>query len=186
MKCDKLAETVLLQLEHFFVLQEIDEAWRHRDTAATKFLDRIYKERAVAPKDVIPYLRLNTTISLLIVPLSFVARFSDEQLSEFGFAIKKEYDLRLSRNGEAVIPTSQEVLRVLRNAIAHLSDFAAGENHGDESPNISFDEGILRCRSGTCELVFESESGFFYFLRELHPAIRKAAARLLKDMTAVA
>ena len=47
MELQKLAETVLYQLECFRVLQELDEGWSAQDPAAVKFLTSLYATRSV-------------------------------------------------------------------------------------------------------------------------------------------
>ena len=180
MNLQKLAETVLYQIEHFWVLQEIDEACRSKDDATIAFLDRIYAHRRVQWADLIPFVRLNTVLSSLLVPLSFAARFSDAELRDWGFTIKHEYGLRFEQNGQVENPTPHKVLRTLRNAVAHLPDFAAGGTTVEEEPNISFDKGILRCRSKANELVFQTEGGFALFLSDLLCAIRAATEKFIE------
>ncbi len=177
MNSQKLAETVLYQIEHFWLLQEIDEAVLENDSATVSALDKIYSHRSVRWQNLIPFVRLNTVLSSLFVPLSFAARFSDDELAEYGFKVKAEYCTCLTCRGSVVPATAQVLLRTLRNAVAHLSDYAAGKKK--EEPNIAFDSGILRCRSNHYELVFESEAGFVLFLSELLQATKVAAGKFI-------
>lgn len=179
----ELAETVLLQLECFWLLQELDEECRCNDPAISAALDRIYHERnrPVTWRELHPFVRLKTTLGLLVVPISFASRLSAEELDAHGFSVRTEHNI-LFREGcrEIRSPEPSRVLLVLRNALAHLPEFAVGGS----GPNVSFDEGILRCwtRTGSSEVVFRSEDGFISFLRDLLPVVRKAAGALLKSM----
>lgn len=183
MNLQKLAETVLYQVEHFWLLQELDEACRAKDRVAVAFLDKAYSHRRVRWPDLVPYVRLNTVLSSLLVPLSFAARFKDEELKAFGFNIKEVYKLSFQQGSKSVAPTPHVVLRTLRNAVAHLPDFAAGT--GSEMPNISFDKGILCCRSRNNELVFNTEVGFVHFLSDVLRAIKTATGNFIGSSDAL-
>jgi len=174
----KLTETVLLQLECFWILQELDEGCRQKDPLATSLMDNLYANRPVGWQKLHPFVRLNTTISLLVVPISFAARLSEDELRAHGFSLSDKYDLVYRQGGDPANPTPRDVLRVLRNSVAHLPDFAAGGS----PPNISFDEGILRCwsQNRSSEVVFRSEAGFVYFVGDLLRLCRRACLRLLQ------
>lgn len=179
MNLQKLAETVIYQIELFWVLQELDEAIRKNNAAAVTFLDEIYSHRSVQWQHLVPFVRLNTVLSSLLVPLSFAARFSDDELAGYGFNVKTEYRAHLTCNGE-VSASPHLLLRTLRNAVAHLADFAVGDEA--EEPTIAFDKGILRCRSRNSELVFENETGFLLFLSDLLRATKAATGTFIGDV----
>jgi hypothetical protein len=173
----KLAETVLLELECFWVLQELDERLRSDDRTAVALLENLYARRSVSWHEVHPLVRLNTVLALLVVPISFVARHSEQELSSFGFCIKNEYKVICRQEGKDCVLAPRDFLLVLRNAVAHLPDFAFGTS---SDANISFTEGVLRCWSSTKsrEIVFQTEKGFVEFLRDLVSICREAAKKL--------
>ena len=180
MELIKVAETVLLQLKHFWVLQELDEAVHIGDKRAIGLLDDIYRNRSVSGNQLVPFMRITTALTSLLLPLSFAARFSDDKLRTFGFNIKDTYAIKLYSDSELVAdPSPHKVLRTLRNAVAHLADFAAGNE--SESLNISFTPGILSCKSQKDMLVFHSEEGFVLLLSDLIKATRVAARTLLRN-----
>lgn len=174
----KLAETVLLQLECFWVLQELDHASDSGDRLVSEFLDTLYAGRSVSWRSLQPLVRLNTVLALLVVPISFAARLSDQDLLELGFSVSSEHQVRCRENGRDRSLSPREVLLVLRNAVAHLPDFAAGDTR---DVNVSFGEGVLRCWTQTKsrEIIFQTEAGFVVFLRDLVGLCRKAAGKLV-------
>jgi hypothetical protein len=176
----KLAETVLLQLECFYVIQELDEAFRVRKQSARTFLAKIYSRRPVKFDFVYPLLRRTTTLNLLALPIAFVCRLSDRSLSELKFEIKQTYNLECYENGEASSLSAKEILLVLRNAIAHTPDFATDPNI---KPNISFDGESTRfwTRKKSKEIVLTSEIGFHFFISDLINTCRTAARMLIQD-----
>ena len=178
MNTTKLAETVLLRIECFWFLQEVDYACSTGDVNVAGVLDRIYARRPVSWRALHPLIRINTFLALLMVPIAFVARLSDQELAERGFSIKREHDLKCRERGEAVELSPRDLLAVLRNAIAHLPDYASGDC---QELNVAFGEGILRCwtRTGGRELIFCSEQGFVRFSGDLLSLCRKAAGRLV-------
>lgn len=172
-----LATVVLLQLECFWRLQEIDELLRQNDADTSALMDRLYSRRPVGWRELHPLVRMHTTLAHLVLPICFANSLTNQQLS--GFSIKSEYDLVFRDNGAKTPPTVQAVLRVLRNALAHLPDFAAGS----VSPNVSFEAGIVRfwtqpptrgqnAKSRSAEVVFNTESGFVEFVRDLFGVVR--------------
>jgi hypothetical protein len=160
MELRKLAETVLLELECFWVLQELDEGWRTHDRTAVAHVEKLYAVGPVSWPDVHPLVRLNTVLALLVVPIAFVARLSEDDLHALGFRIKDEYNVVCRQEGRACVLAPRDFLLVLRNAVAHLPDFASGVS---SDVNISFAEGILRCWSSTKsrEVVFMTVQGAF-------------------------
>lgn len=72
----QLTETVLLQIECFWVLQELDEGLRVDDGIIVAAVERIYRGRQVSWREIQPLVRLKTTLSLLAIPLSYAARLS--------------------------------------------------------------------------------------------------------------
>lgn len=180
MKLMKLAETVLLQLECFWVLQEIDEGVRTEQPGALSFLDSVYARRPVGWRELHPYLRLNTTLAQLLLPISFVARLTEEELSSLGFRVEPHYDVVCREGGQSCQLSPRDFLVVIRNAVAHLPDFAAGTA---PDVNISFDDGILRCWTQTRsrEVIFRSEEGFFAFLQDFVRVCRSAAGEITRQ-----
>jgi hypothetical protein len=96
---------------------------------------------------------------------------------EFGFCIKNEYKVICRQEGKDCVLAPRDFLLVLRNAVAHLPDFAFGTS---SDANISFTEGVLRCWSSTKsrEIVFQTKRGFFKFLRDLVSICPEAARKL--------
>jgi len=176
---EKLAETILLQLEIFVLVQFIDERCERNDADAIRLLTDLHLQRHpdLRWEDLLPLVRLNTSFAMLTLPICFVSRFDDEELYEFGFRVRPEHDLLYRDKGRVTAATSSKVLRTFRNAIAHLPDFAAGT--GTCLPNVTFDEGIARLSSRDTELVFRSEEGYVQFLRDLIPAIRSGVRNRL-------
>lgn len=173
----KLAETVLLNLECLWVLQELDELWRSRDAGACELLNGLYERRPVGWQDVYPLARLNTVLALLVVPIAFASRLSSTELTSYGFQLKPEYEVLCRRAGQVCALGPNEFLRVLRNSLAHLPDFVSGES---TDVNISFNEGILRCWSRSAEVVFLTEKGFIKFLRDFIYLCRTASGRIME------
>lgn len=178
MDSNKLAETVLLQLECFWILQELDHGWRSKDPSAVAFLNGAYEGRQVKWSDVFPLARLNTVLSLLAVPIAFASRLSESELESFGFRIREEHCLTFKENSAERSPKASEALRIVRNAVAHLPDFASGDQ---PDVNVAFDRGgVVRFwsknNSGS-EVIFHQESGILEFLRDLTKLCRRAAGK---------
>lgn len=176
----KLAETVLLTLECFFALQELEQDHK-------LIMDGLYSSRPVTYSEVAPLLRVNTTLSMLTVPLCFADRLArDKKLTltldphRHGIILKKD-SVEIPVKGEI-----SSVLRCIRNAVAHLPDFIwTGADSADAS--IRFDESATLFVSEKTkkskhkwEVVFSNSDGFADFLRDLLPAIRNATRMLLQ------
>jgi hypothetical protein len=183
-----LAEMVLLQLECFWTLQEIDERLRRGDNTAIALMKAVYSRRPMDWHEIQPLLRLKTTLSQIVIPVSFAKTLPPEKLN--ALSIKPEHRLIFRENGNKKTPTTVEVICVLRNALAHLFDFAAG----DVAPNISFDKGIVRfsteppnqskkTHKKRSEVVFETEDGFVKFLGDLFPLVRRATREFLDGIS---
>ena len=170
----KLSETVLLQIEAFWVLQEIDESWRQQEPNALKFLESLYVNRSVDFGIIYPVLRISTTISTLFLPIAYTSQATLEEMDTIKQGLSSNrYDVIVEGN-RFDAPTT---LRVFRNSVAHLPDFM----FGSESPNISFDEGVLCCRSRSSKLVFNSEEGFINFIGDLLRMAKAMTRRFLEE-----
>jgi hypothetical protein len=178
MELRKLAETVLLQVECLWLLQEIDERWSRKDRNIQPVLAEIYENRRVRFGDLYPLARLMTGLSMVLVPISFTLNSTSEetQLIDQGLGCDR-YNITYSEAGSACAVDAERLLKVVRDATAHLPDFMSGK----VVPNISFDEGILCCKSRVrkAKLVFESEQGYIAFLGDLLRVVRRTAGRVL-------
>jgi hypothetical protein len=132
MNLAKLVETVTYQLEAFSLLQSIDECVRDNDAQAIALLDAVYARKGYDWRPLHPFIRLNTTLSLLIVPVCFLNRATEDELNQYGMQAPTSYGIDIEHPPEGHDPSITLVVRVLRNALAHLPDFAAG---GDDPNN---------------------------------------------------
>jgi hypothetical protein len=178
MELRKLAETALLQCECFWLLQEIDEKWRQNDPHARNLLSAIYADRPIKFSNVHPLVRLLTGLSTAFVPICFTLQSTQEELEPIEQGLRSGgYDIRYLEHEREVSVAAPKFLSVFRNALAHLPDFISGR----ESPNISFEEGILTCRSRDSKIIFCNETGYINFLNDTFRVVRKTAGRLLYE-----
>ena len=174
----ELARIVFYQLETFYFLQEFDHLRKIKDEAAISILTRIYQQRQVDPLS-LQFANLISGLSILNFPLAIARNLNDEQLSKYDFPTDYDrYALIYRRNGMRQVPSGpSEVLRVVRNAVAHLPDFF----NEDASPNITFDDGLIVFHSRKCDVIIETAEGYINFISDLTSAIKKIALDLMHD-----
>ncbi len=169
----KFSETILLSLEAFWVLQELESM--PPTSSASEVLNGIYFQRAVTYEDVKPLLRIGTCLCLLTPALAFASALADkDQLEEF--SIESKHGIQFSFDGTPKTPDTKEVLRTIRNSLSHFTEpFADKSNSSlDIKGRISFpDNAALQLNNkNTAELVFRTREGFISFLNDLLPIVR--------------
>ncbi|MBN1962970.1 MAG: hypothetical protein JW841_18725, partial [Deltaproteobacteria bacterium] len=75
----------------------MEELLRTHDNNAEKCMSKIYKNRNFKWDKKEPFLNLNTTLSMLLLPLVFIKSLGEENFKKSKFKINlEEYDLTLS------------------------------------------------------------------------------------------
>jgi hypothetical protein len=178
----KLAETLLLQLEIFSLLQFLDGGVEERDVHVLKTISTYY-QRTRPGLDwqnsvIFPLVRRGTSLSILVLPFAFTSRLTDAECQTYGLVIRPEHDLEY-RHGDIpeTAPSAEQVLRVVRNAVAHLPDNIMEPGKGQ--PNVTFDnlhgaEGIICFRSRANQVIFHTEAGYVAFLNMFASGVRRA------------
>jgi len=181
MKPTELTGSVLLTFECIFILQELDELVRQKSEQAILILDKIYSTRpnGIEWRDIFPFMRLTTTINLLLIPIAFTAKLTEKQIQELGFSFKDEYGAIFKERNQKVIPTGSKFLQILRNAIVHYPD----QLSQNSDPNITFPEGfVMSCRSviDESEILFCTEEGFIRLVSDVKTLCKSAIRDILK------
>ena len=174
----KLAETVCLQLESFWILQELDALLAEDSDSAQTLMNEIYSCRATDWHTLLPVVRGTTALTLLALPMALACRLSDGELVAKGFEVKDKYSLQCRENGKPDTFSPKVLLTVLRNAVAHMPDFAAGQC---AKPNIWIEgEAIHFWTESKCrEVVVTTSSGYHQLLNDIVALCRSAASDLL-------
>lgn len=172
---NELAETVLMQLECFWILQELDHKIKCGNGDAKKIMSDIYQGRLIGDNwSKMEFIQIKTTLPMLTLPICLLCRLDEQGLQDVGFEVGKRHNTtcRVTNGPE----NTTWALRVIRNALAHLPDFVAGKCN----PNVTFDEGVVKLKSERLgEIVFNDEKGFVEFVRDVIRASRKYAGQLL-------
>ena len=169
----KFSETVLLSLEAFWVLQELENL--PPTSSARKIINGVYSHRLVSYEDLRPLLRIGTGLCLLTPALAFASALADKsQLDEL--IIKDEYSIRYRSGDSPRSPSGRQVLRTIRNSLSHFTElFADPSNSNVEiKGRISFPDNIAVQFSNEngSELIFDTHEGFINFLNDLLPIVR--------------
>jgi hypothetical protein len=181
----KFSETVLLSLEAFWVLQELESL--PPTSSAREFLNGVYSHRPVSYEDIRPLLRIGTCLCLLAPALAFASALADKsQLDEL--IIKGEYSIGYKLGGTSKVPGGKVVLRTIRNSLSHFTEpFADASSSCDEiKGRISFPDNVavqFNNQNGS-ELIFDTREGFINFLNDLLPIVRsKLRPGIFEDCT---
>ena len=181
----KFSETVLLSLEAFWVLQELESL--PPTSSAREMLNSVYSHRCVSYEDIRPLLRIGTCLCLLTPALAFASALADKnQLDEL--VIKGEYSIEYKLGGASKDPVGKEVLRTIRNSLSHFTEpFADASNSSDEiKGRVSFPDNVavqFNNKDGS-ELIFGTREGFINFLNDLLPIVRgKIRPGIFEDCT---
>jgi len=169
---DELMDSILMQIECIYILEGLYHELKNQNHLAEKIMDRIYERSGAGwrldNREPIPFVQIKTTLPMITMPISLLYRLDDKELHNLNFELKECYNLSCSPANNKPQSASW-LLRVMRNALAHLPDFAAGECE----PNVDFDEGHVRLRSnGLGEIVFRDENGFMNFFKDVMTACR--------------
>lgn len=184
----ELADLLLKTLIVFDFLQFVDEGFEKGDPHARGVVNGFLSIKSnPAVRDailhVLPFVQLETTLSILMVTACFASRIREDGWSNLGLSIKPEYHVRWeSPEGTLKSPTFSDVIRTMRNASAHLPDFFSAD--GSAFVNVSFDTGCVSFASQRprSRLTFETPDGFVEFLRDYLRAVRKLVAEKLLDL----
>jgi hypothetical protein len=186
MKDTELLDTVLLIKECFFLIQEIDERWRRNNPHAIALLQEIYKNRSMTFDFWHPLFQIKTGVPLLFVPVSYALQLDDHELILIGEGLKNNsYHIQYQDDNAKRVPTPRDILRTIRNAIAHLPDFEGGKC----LPNVSFDNGAVRFISvhprnkTSADLLFDNAEGLVNFVQDLLKVVNNAVIRGYKTKT---
>ncbi|MEX2188665.1 MAG: hypothetical protein WD875_17790 [Pirellulales bacterium] len=168
-----LAKAVLFEIECFWRLQEVDFLLDSEDVETIRLMDRLYRNRSVDWRELHPIMCLPTLLTHLALPVAYALSLSAEELS--AFTVKSQHDVLYRKKGCENTAEPRTVIRVVRNALAHLPDFASNETSA--SPNVNYDEGTVRFWSRTGEeVVFKSQDGLVAFVNDLLRVVRAAVA----------
>ena len=181
----KFSETVLLSLEAFWVLQEVESL--PPTSSAREILKSVYSHRCVSYEDIRPLLRIGTCLCLLTPALAFASALADKnQLDEL--VIKGKYSIEYKHRGASKDPVGKKVLRTIRNSLSHFTEpFADASTSSDEiKGRVSFPDNVavqFNNKNGS-ELIFGTREGFINFLNDLLPIVRgKLKPGIFEDCT---
>ena len=169
----KFSETVLLSLEAFWVLQELENL--PPTSSARKILNGVYSNRPVSYEDIRPLLRIGTCLCLLTPALAFASALADKsQLDEL--IISDKYSIKYKLGDASKDHGGKEVLRTIRNSLSHFTEpFADTSSSSVEiKGRISFPDNVavqFNNENGS-ELIFDTREGFINFLNDLLPIVK--------------
>ena len=144
----KIIETSILKTSlNFQLLDFIEELIEKEDTEATNFLNRFFDTRkSFDYKDVAPLICLETTLGMMASVIFFA----------------KSKNIKLSKKTKNLIKESssdEEILRIIRNAIAHWSD--------DDHDNIKFTKNNIVFISRKKRITVNLPNGLHYFVMDI-------------------
>lgn len=183
MKPNELANMILLTLNVFDFLQFVDESFESGDPQAQALIDRYFAHRfGAAPGDMnaaLPFAQLYTALPILAIVVCFASNITQDEWNEIQFSIQPEHKIRYRSRNQDAVPTLEAVIRTIRNATAHLSDFIA-EAH-ERPANVSFETGVVSFRSRRPESTvdFMEKDGFILFLSGFLRSIRRLVTKKL-------
>jgi hypothetical protein len=183
MKPNELAQMILLTLNVFDFLQFVDELFESGDPQAQALIDRYFAHRFDAAPGAmnaaVPFANLYTALPILKIVIFFASSITQDEWNETQFSIQPEHKIRYRSRNQDTVPTLTDVIRTIRNAIAHLPDFIA-EAH-TETPNVSFETGVVSFRSRRPEssVEFMEKDGFRLFLNGFLRSIRRLVKKKL-------
>jgi len=171
-------EMVLRTLLNFDFLMSIDEAYERDDKDAraivTDFFLNKFPDDPKIQQELVPFLYLKTTLPMLVVPLCFAAKESEETWQQLGWNVQEDYKIIMKDKDGNCPPTTSGLLKTMRNAMAHVPYFM----HDSKESNVSWDERCLvrfvaRRPPGSVE--FKSPDGFRLFLSDFIRYVRRAS-----------
>jgi hypothetical protein len=178
MQTNKLADTILIQLECVYTLQELEYYITNSDRNAVKIIKKIYDKRPVNYRQVTPLLKRPTVLNMLYMPIAFLCRFNNESLINMGLRFDDKHDIVCYEGNDICELNAKEILTVIRNALSHLADFASDP---DIEPNLIFKGETTKfyTQHKSRTVIIQSEKGFIEFLRSIMSCSRKSTQALL-------
>jgi hypothetical protein len=172
----------------FDFLQYVDEADERNDADARRIVSEYfaqkYPDMPSMRSGMTPFVNLKTTLVLLVMPICYAARHPESDWDQAGWRISDRYKIEFQPRRHGVAVPVNEVLRTIRNAVAHAPDFMFGNN----DKNISWDsEYIIKFSSFRpsgalrSSVVFHSEGGLLEFLSDFVKYTKRAMARSMRS-----
>ena len=179
-----LISWVLLQINIFFFLQEFDHYRLTGDQNSQRVMARFANERNLG--DIFErsqLMQLKTGLGILLPIFAYSARVNSNIWDEVGFSIAPHYKcVTYDKDDEICDLDTNLFLRIIRNALAHYSDFIMDEN---TPTTIHFDTGIIEFKTRDGKIIFSDEGGYIHFLsdflRATKAVIRKRIASFKAD-----
>ena len=171
------ADTLVLTLNIWRFLQYCDQMIAKGDKTATDLVGSHFSSRGwsldqAVRNNWLPFMRLQTTISILHITL-FFARSMNEDLWIESMKGPRTYDISCSGPKCPKAPNIYQVVRVMRNAIAHEFDeeSAGGSVSFPSDGFVSFSakEGVVT------GVTFGTTEGMAGFLEDFVSALQKVA-----------
>lgn len=158
---------VLRQIVVFDFLGEFDHQYKTGNNNAHGVYEQFIKDRYPQWADD-PYwsmANLNVALGVLTPVFCYATRITKKQLRELDFRIKSEYNLECRKPDDTKKEAEpREVIRMIRNSLAHYSDFL-GDEYG---PTVFFEPGVVTFFAKDYgKIEFSTERGFLYFISDL-------------------
>ena len=184
-----ISNWVLLNITLFFFLQEFDHYRQSGDKNSQAVMTRFTQERGWGELlNDVQLMRLDTALGILLPVFAYSSRVDSNTWDEVDFSIKSHYKcVTYDRSGQVCDLNTDDFLRIIRNALAHYSDFLSG--HDEQT--IFFEPEVIRFRATKTkkggEIYFPDADGYIHFisdfLRATKAVIRKglssSAARVI-------
>lgn len=184
MNRQELSQGVLGSILIFKFLQFFDERREDKSDCAKRileeFFEQYYPEINTKKARDLPFLHLSTTLEILSVLFFYAVKVQPEEWLKAGFTHNAKYEITYFLHGKKVDdPTIPDILKTIRNALAHLPDFLSGER----TPNTSYSEGYLSFSSDwrNSKINFADKVGFAEFLKDFINAIQKVLLPTLQS-----
>jgi hypothetical protein len=182
MKKRELAYSILYQIENFLLLQEIDYLVEHKTELIKPVLDEIYSNRSFDWSDHFPIISSATGLCTLFTPISYISGLNNEEIESLGLKINEKYGIIYKKSGKEEQSSIKVVLKTMRNAIAHLSDFESHFNQAEDDATLHFREGVISFKTKNNEtLTFNDPEGFVCFMSDMIRAIKNGAKKFLSQ-----
>lgn len=172
---------VLRQIVVFDFLGEFDHQYKCGDDNARGVYEQFIEERYPQWADD-PYwsmANLDVLLGVLTPVFCYAIRITKKQLRELDFRIKSEYNLECRKPDDTKKKAEpREVIRMIRNSLAHYSDFL-GDEYG---PTVFFEPCVVTFFAKDYgKIEFSTEQGFLAFISDFRRMVKLFLLKRLKE-----
>jgi hypothetical protein len=176
---ENISNWVILNITLFFFLQEFDHYRRSGDKNSQAVMTRFTEERGWGESlNDVQLMRLDTSLGILLPVFAYSSRVDSHTWNQVGFSIAPHYKcVTHDKGGQICTFDTDSFLRIVRNALAHYSDFLSGQ----DDQTVFFEPSVVRFKATKTrmggEIYFPEADGYIHFISDFLRAT-KAAIRI--------